>query len=291
MNLNLNLNHLEYFIKIVEKNSFTEVAKEVYITQPALSKAMANLENELGIKLFDKIGRGIKITAEGRVFYTHIKSGLEEIKKAKYEIEKMKKINEKRLKIAITPNIGIKFISDPIGEFLNKNNDTKIELMQLEYEKMVEKVDNNELDICFFETENKNVRCEKVEVELVKKEEFVLIVSKKHKLAKKEKISIKELQEEAFILGCKNIDIKKFGYIPKVSVKPDNFSEYEELVAAGAGVALVPKTSYIDEKKIKIIEIEELLKERYIYIAWKKGENRKIIEELKKDMKRSYINR
>lgn len=283
----MNLNHLEYFLKIVENLSFSEVAKEFYISQPALSKAISNLEEELGVKLFEKNGRGIKATYEGRVFYSHIKNALEEINRGKKELEYLKKKEEKIIKLAITPNIGIGFISETIGEFLNKNLDVRIELLQLEYEKIVEKVEKDELDICFFESEKNSIRCDKVETALIKEEEYILIVSKKHRLNKRKKVSIKELKDESFILSCDSLlnkeefYLEKFGYIPKISVKPDNFSGYEDLVAAGAGIALVPKSIYLNKEKVKIIELEEKIKNRYLFIAWKRKNNKEIVKKLK----------
>ena len=65
----MNLNHLQYFRVLAQSEHYTHAANELNITQPSLSHAIASLEKELGIYLFEKQGRNIKLTKYGRIFY------------------------------------------------------------------------------------------------------------------------------------------------------------------------------------------------------------------------------
>ena len=75
----MNLSHLRYFVKLAELGSYTEAAKALFITQPALSSAMKALEQETGFPLVEKDGRGVRLTREGRMFRRRIEAALLEI--------------------------------------------------------------------------------------------------------------------------------------------------------------------------------------------------------------------
>ena len=75
----MNLSQLYYFRKLAELEHYTKAAKELYITQPSLSDAIASLEDELGIPLFKKEGRNIKLTKYGKEFYYYVCASLNEL--------------------------------------------------------------------------------------------------------------------------------------------------------------------------------------------------------------------
>lgn len=77
----MNLSQLYYFRKLAELQHYTKAAKELYITQPSLSDSIASLEKELGIALFQKEGRNIRLTKHGQEFYTYVCSALGELEK------------------------------------------------------------------------------------------------------------------------------------------------------------------------------------------------------------------
>ena len=79
----MKLNQLIYFCKLAELEHYGQAAKALYISQPSLSKAMALLENELGVSLFERRGRNVVLTKAGQTFYQHVKPAVEQIDSAK----------------------------------------------------------------------------------------------------------------------------------------------------------------------------------------------------------------
>ena len=75
----MNLNQLYYFQKIAKLQHYHQAAKELNISQPSLSRSISNLEDELGVSLFQKNGRNIELTKYGRIFLEHVNRILEEI--------------------------------------------------------------------------------------------------------------------------------------------------------------------------------------------------------------------
>ncbi len=79
----MNLKHLQYFRVLAKTQHYTKAAAQLYITQPSLSQAIGELEKELNIKLFEKVGRNIKLTKYGQYFLTYVENGLEELERVK----------------------------------------------------------------------------------------------------------------------------------------------------------------------------------------------------------------
>ena len=86
----MNLQQLEYFKVIAETKNFTEASNILSVTQPALSKAISKLEEELDVKLFQREGRNIKITKFGEAFLKYAKEALNEIERGKLKLKEMK---------------------------------------------------------------------------------------------------------------------------------------------------------------------------------------------------------
>jgi len=79
----MKLNQLIYFCRLAETEHYGQAAKALFISQPSLSKAMALLENELGVSLFERRGRNVILTKAGQTFYQHIKPAIDQIDSAK----------------------------------------------------------------------------------------------------------------------------------------------------------------------------------------------------------------
>lgn len=73
----MNLHHIRYFIKLAQIQHYTKTAEDLMITQPTLSQAIATLEDELGVRLFEKEGRNIVLTKYGNLFLDYVQASME----------------------------------------------------------------------------------------------------------------------------------------------------------------------------------------------------------------------
>ena len=138
-------------------------------------------------------------------------------------------------------------------------------------------LNNNKIDIGFFESIENIEDFREVEFEKIKKEKYVLVVPKNYHLASKHEVSLKDLKDEFFIMvdEYKNKIVKyheKIGYIPKILVQPKEAGVMGVLVlvAAGAGVTILPNTQMINVDKISILNIKEDIGYKTIYMGWNK---------------------
>ncbi|MGG7059172.1 LysR family transcriptional regulator [Clostridium nigeriense] len=285
----MNLQHLEYFKVIAETKNFTTASNILSVTQPALSKAISKLEEELEVSLFEREGRNIKITKFGEAFLKYADSALIEIQRGKEKIQNMKKNNENVLSIASTDCIGVTFIPFIISNFFNDNLQVRFNINNQSTEEIFKDLKYGRIDFGFFDDIEILKYYSKIECVLVKKVEYVLIVPKNHHLANKEEIYLKDLKDEYFIsYKDKYCDQRisysdLIGYTPKVLAEPSEGALLSGLVAAGAGIAIVLNTPTINTNKISVIKIKDDIGFKNIYMGWNKGEYTSRIKNAFKD--------
>ncbi|OSB12049.1 LysR family transcriptional regulator [Paraclostridium bifermentans] len=272
----MNLQQLEYFKVIAEIENFTKASKELSVTQPALSKAISKLEEELKVSLFEKKGRNIKLTEYGEVFLTYSNKALIEIENGIKTIGNMLTEKNETIFISSTPRIGGYFMHLIISDFLNEYPNVKFQFNQQSAQEVINDLSIGNIDIGFYDSKDIDENKSEIESIPVKKQDYVLIVPKKHKFASRNEISLKELKDESFIAFCENSKEKLMsyteilGYAPKISIQPDGAnigSAVEGLVSMGAGISIVPNTPMINSNTLSIINIKEDIKERTIYMG------------------------
>lgn len=129
----MNLQHLTYFNKIVECGILSKAAEELFITPSALSRAIASLEEEVGVALFDKKGRNIILNRYGKVFYAYVKRAIMEINEGLNATQSMANILTGSIRVSSIFSVGTNFIPDLLTEFYKStcNQNVKIELSQI----------------------------------------------------------------------------------------------------------------------------------------------------------------
>lgn len=272
----MNLQQLEYLKNIAETENFTTAASLSSVTQPALSKAISKLEAELNVTLFERNGRNVKLTSFGEAFLKHANVVLLEIEKGIRELNDMVDSNREVMSIASTHCIGTYFMPFIISDFLRCCPNTKFEFNHESISEILDDLKNGNIDLGFYDKiDYINVHPE-IKSVAVKKEEYVLIVSKNHPLSNKTEVSLKDLKDESFIFFNQKtkdtiVSYSEFiGYTPKASREPIEVSMLGGLVAAGAGIAIIPNTVLINTNTTSIIKIKENIGHRTIYMGWLK---------------------
>lgn len=285
----MNLQQLQYFKVISQTKNFTTASNILSITQPALSKAISKLEEELDVQLFEREGRNIKITKYGEVFLKYAESALNDIEKGIEKMHDMKTNNDNIISIASTYCIGATFIPFLISNFINSHIQTRFNFNNQSTEEIFKDLKYERVDLGFFDSIEKIDKYSEIETILVKKEEYVLIVPKNHHLANREEVELKELKDEYFIAYNDRNNEKKIsyseliGYTPKIAVEPTEATMLASLVAAGAGIAIILNTPMINTNKLSIIKIKDYIGRKNIYMGWNRNSYySKTIEEFKK---------
>lgn len=272
----MNLLKLRYFYTIAKLENMSLAAKELFISQPALSKALTNFEAELEMDLFFRRGKRISLNENGEFLYKRAERIFAEIHDLERGLEERR--GEGSGKLSIVTTLPYTF-TNIIDLFFNDYPQIKYTQVPLSKENLIQFIEYGKYDVC--------ITTEKIDhpnVEWVPlfEEEIFLTVPKSYPEAKLEVIDMKNLRELPFIGLTNQYSFRQFtdefcssvGYSPVYQVEVEEATIILQLVKNGRGAAFTPETSVnLYEDKIKHIKIINgqftrtigLLKHRYFY--------------------------
>lgn len=272
----MDLIKLKYFYTTAKCENMSLAAKELLISQPALSKAITNLEAELEMDLFFRNGKRISLNENGRFLFKRAERIFSEIHHLERELEERRGEGSGNLSIITTLPYTFTNILDL---FFNEYPHVKYLQVPLSKENLQQFIENGNYDVCIT-TE----RIDHPNVEWVPlfEEEIFLTVPKSYKEAKTGTIDLMELSNLPFIGLTNQYGFRQFtdqfcqsiGYTPNYQVEVEEATTILQLVKNGRGAAFTPETSVnLFEDKIKHLKIENkkftrtigLLKHRYLY--------------------------
>ncbi len=150
----MNLTQLKYFQTVCDFNSITKAAEYLHISQPSISSAIKELENEFGLMLFERHHKGVFLTVEGETLQKLAKDILTSVTQAE---NIMQELGERRkiLKLGIPPMISSVFLPQIYNDFLVKNEDISLEIFEGGYSDLLQKLNDDYLDIVFLPNDNR----------------------------------------------------------------------------------------------------------------------------------------
>lgn len=272
----MTLNQILYFQKVAQYENYHLAAEELYISQPSLSRSMASLENELGVALFEKSGRGVNLRKAGKLFKEYAERILEDCDIA---VDKMQELSSDGGKIDIGyifPLAG-HYIPHKVRRFLEQPDNINVvfNFYQNHTPAIEKKVRSGELDIGFGGYMNR----EDMEFYPLQNQELVVITPKEHPLKDMEEIPLEELgkypvigyDRESWMGTYERKLYKKFQVKPNLIVEcPDEYS-IVALVRENFGIALTPQTDILVRAEgINIHKLKDLTVYRQTFMFWMK---------------------
>ena len=193
----MNIRKLNIFYKTAEYLNMSKVAKEMYISQPSISQCISEIEEEIGAKLFDRIGKKLYLTHEGKIFYDYTRRILN-IYEEGVNIIKDSKVNSGKITVGVSTTIGIYIMPYIIKKFNEKEKDIEISLIIDNKYNIEELILNNKVDIGFMEG-----KAESSEIILkeIWKDELVFISAIDHEWKEKKYLTVDDLVNNKFIIS------------------------------------------------------------------------------------------
>lgn len=220
----MNIRKLKVFYATAISLNMTKVAKELYISQPSVSQCIHEIEEELGVVLFDRIGKRIYLTNEGNVYLKYTRRILNLYEES---VEMVKKINNKesgKIRIGASTTIGIYILPDIIKDFVEEHKGIEISLIVENTTNIEKLILENKIDFAYVEGD---IQSEEITVESQWTDELVFICSKKHPWANKIEFDKEELENEKFIMREEGSGTRSIveGYLRDKSIKYRTFME------------------------------------------------------------------
>ena len=235
---------LEYFVRVVEEKSFTKAAERLFISQPALSKSIRALEQELGVTLFRRDPRELSLTGEGEIVYRYAMDVLNYWKARTEELTAALEQGKGTLRFGLPPSVGSVFFSRVLHEYGVKFPQVNIQIFEGTSKKIETMVTEDQIDlgVVVEPYENPHMR-----LKTVYRSDVVLAVSQKHRLARRETVDFAELKEEPMLLVSKEYMFHdqvlarcaQAGFVPNVTFTTSQWDLLLEMTAENHGVTLI----------------------------------------------------
>lgn len=276
----MNLRQLELFSLVAELGNVTEAARQLYMTQPAVSQTISDLEESLGLKLFDRLNRKMHLTFAGELLYNYSKKILSLVEEAEGHMLEITNNRIGRLRLGASTTIGIYLLPMLVGQFKRQYHDIQSTFVIDNTAVIEEMLLDNRLDIAYVEG---LVHSPEIEVQKVKDDELWLICSPRHEWIKEGKTVIEpvEIEGQALILreqgsGTREV-VEKVLQKHKVNYHPwhvlNNTEAIKRAVMEDIGIAFVSQLAVkeeIDSGRLGRVEIKGIPISREFRLIWHK---------------------
>lgn len=230
---------LKYFQAIARHEHITKAAKELNVSQPSLSNSINRLEKRLGVPLFERQGRHVKLNAFGKTYLRRVERAFLELEEGEREITDMAGLEHGTVSISVTLPYVLPMM---LKEFLTLHPHIRIIQRQLgSVLEMRSELENADIDFCISTTQ---INGPDIEWLTLAEEELCLTVPKGHRFASRESISLIEAEDEPFIALSSRSNFReitdgfcrKAGFEPHVAFELEEVSSIQTLVEMGLGI-------------------------------------------------------
>lgn len=269
-------NQFEYFKMVAKMQHITHAAERLSISQPALSRSIAKLEEELGFPLFDRRGKSIVLNRYGQIFLQHVERAMQEIAEGQQVVHDLLHPDHGNISLSFLHSLGSNMVPGLISKFLTSNPNIQFKLYQNATNFLLAQLDAGEIDLCLC---SPVATKEQFQWEPLFAEELFVIVPTGHPLASRSSIELKELKNEPVITFKQDYGLRiltdhlfqEAGLHPFITFEGEEIITVAGLVEAKLGVALIPHVFGLDNINISFLPISKPKSQRIIGIAWTKG--------------------
>lgn len=269
----MEINQLKYFCVLANIRHFTKAAKEISISQSALSRAIGKLEQELGAPLFRRGGRDILLTPQGQRFLVHAEKALRELEKGRLEMEEGRDPGHGVISLSFMHSLGIHILPQLLSEFKQLYPDIQFNLNQDNSSVLAQSLLAGRSDVCLCSV---MVNMEQLAWLYLYTEELFAVLPADHPLASRKTLELRELEDEPFITLKPNYSLRILteqflaisGIRPSIIFEGDDVNTATSLVGAHLGVSLLPKTTGMDTAGLVFLPISFPVCKREIGLAW-----------------------
>lgn len=268
---------LKVFYTVALRLNFTKAATELYITQPAVSKHIQELEETYKTKLFERNGSKIALTAAGKILLKYTKSIFDIYREIDFEMSSFNKERQGLLRLGASTTISQYIISPVLAHFHQKQKDIKVNLLNGNTEQIENALINKEIEIGIVEGQSKN---QSIKYIPFLKDELVLVCNSKNPLVKQNEISVIDLKSMKFITrerGSGTLEVIEFA-LKKAGLK---FSDLQIEMQLGstesiksyllnsdcfAFMSIHAVSKELKNKELIVLDVDNLSIERFFYI-------------------------
>ncbi len=243
----MDIANLQAFIEVATSGSFSEASASLFLTQPAISKRIASIEQELDTPLFDRIGRGIQLTEAGQALLPRARKILLEIEDSRRAIQNLSKQVGGTLRFATSHHIGLHRLPPVLRQYTKTYPDVDLDIQFMDSEEACRAVEQGKLEMAIVTLPL--APAESLDLQQIWTDKLSVIVGKTHPLGKKKRISLLDLAEHKAILPARGTftrEIIERAFLEKdlllnISLASNYLETIKMLVGVGLGWSILPE--------------------------------------------------
>jgi LysR family hydrogen peroxide-inducible transcriptional activator len=242
----MQIQQLRYFCAVARTSSFTRAAQQEHVAQPSLSQQIRKLEDELGSRLFDRLGRTVRLTQLGEAFLPRAEAIVRQVVDAKSEMQEMAGAERGRLVVGAIPTIAPYFLPAALSTFARKFPLAQISIVEEVTNELLDSVHDGVIDVALLALPVSASHCSCQELF---REPLYVVVPSDHRLASSSRVHLAQIEHDPFLLlkeghcfrdntlaACGRAHLR-----PNVVFESGQFTTILAMVAAGTGVSVVPE--------------------------------------------------
>jgi len=272
----MEIHQLRYFCAVAETSSFSRAAVQTHVSQPSLSQQILKLEDELGARLFDRLGRTVRLTELGKTFLPRARAVLRELEAAKGDVNERKDSIGGSICIGVIPTIAPYLLPPHLTFFTRQFPQARLAVVEEITPVLLERLRASSVDIAILALP---IRGNEFETFPLFTERLFAALPKGHKLARHSSLSLKDLRAEPFLLlrdgHCfRDTAIAACGRArlnPQIIFESGQFSSILSMVGTGMGVSIIPEMAIDKRQACRYVRIADSEATRTIGVVVLRG--------------------
>jgi LysR family transcriptional regulator, low CO2-responsive transcriptional regulator len=276
--LHLTLRQLKVFESAARHLNYTRAAEELFLTQPAVSMQVKQLEESLGVALFEQLGKRLHLTDAGREVLGYARAVTQQLDELETVLNRLKGLSGGRLRISVATTANY-FIPTLLGTFARRYPDVTVSLDVTNRETLLRQLSENTVDLVIMGQPPAEAD---VEAEAFMENPLVIVAPPEHPLARQMKIPLKRLQDEVFLVrepgSGTRIAMERFfserDIRLKTGMEVGSNEAIKQSVQAGLGLGLLSRATIEQElelKRLTVLDVAEFPIMRHWYLVHRRG--------------------
>jgi LysR family transcriptional regulator, cyn operon transcriptional activator len=281
----MELRHLRYFLAVAEQNHFTRAATKLHVTQPTLSHQIRQLEGQINLPLFDRVGRRVKLTAAGELLLPHARRAIRALEEAQTALGELHGLHRGEIKVGIVQTVNACVIPEIVGRFSVAHPGIRVTCSELSVDEIEVGIQSGRLDlgISFLPASRKGMDGDKLFTE-----ELIAVAPSNHPIAKMDSIRVRDVAKYPMVLLSGKYCTRQLidrafveaAVTPEIQVEMNSVESILATVRSARLVTLLPSLAMCQTKRgLKAIALKEPTPRRTVGLLWLQGAHRRLAAE------------
>ena len=243
----MDLGQIEAFVQVAQYRSFSKAAEALFLTQPSVTARIQSLERDLGESLFERNGRGVRLTEMGGAFLPYARRALKALQDGRDAIEGMRNLEVGTLKLGCALTVSTYVLPGMLKQYCSLYPGVEVSVHTGRSEQVLQMVLNDEVH-CALE---RTVHHPEITTVPLYEDDLVLVAAPSHRFARSGTATIEDIGRESLILFDKGSSytaliqqlFRQNGIVPRTLMELDTIEATKKMVEEGLGIAMLPKVS------------------------------------------------